>query len=144
TLFRSLDAGSPETGSYCCAGPMVAAADADLAGHGGGYAARALTGAGEAALLAQLERGRPVIFWATLRFNDVQFDPCGAYPLPGGGSHRVFHTLHCMVLCGADDTHFTVADPLNFNHRVERGRFIEIYRQLGRRAVVLVPDGETL
>ena len=139
-----LDDGSPETGYYCFAGPIVAAADAYLASHGGGYAARDLTGAGEAELLAQLERGRPVIFWATLRFNDVQFDPCGAYPLPGGGSHRVFHTLHCMVLCGADDTHFTVADPLNFNHRVERGRFIEIYRQLGRRAVVLVPDGEPL
>ena len=56
----------------------------------------------------------------------------------------MFHTLHCMALCGVDDTHFTVADPLDFNRRVERGRFIEIYRQLGRRAVVLVPDGETL
>ena len=95
------DDGSPETGYYCFAGPVVAAANAYLAAHGGGYTAHDLTGAGEDGLLRQLERGRPVIFWATLRFNDVQFDACGGYALPGGGYHRVFHTLHCMALCGA-------------------------------------------
>ena len=104
------DDGSPETGYYCFAGPVVAAANAYLAAHGGGYTAHDLTRRREDGLLRQLERGRPVIFWATLRFNDVQFDACGGYALPGGGYHRVFHTLHCMALCGADDTHFTVAD----------------------------------
>ena len=136
------DDGSPETGYYCFAGPVVAAANAYLAAHGGGYTAHDLTGAGEDGLLRQLERGRPVIFWATLRFNDVQFDACGGYALPGGGYHRVFHTLHCMALCGADDTHFTVADPLALNRRVPRARFMEVYRQLGSRAVVLAPAGE--
>lgn len=137
------DDGSPETGYYCFAGPVVAAANAYLAAHGGGYAARDLTGAEEACLLAQLANGRPVIFWASLRFNDIQFDPCGGYALPGGGYHRVFHTLHCMVLCGADSTHFTVADPLDLNRRVPRDRFMEVYRQLGRRAVVLEKTGGT-
>ena len=136
------DDGSPETGYYCFAGPVVAAANAYLAAHGGRYTAHDLTGAGEDGLLRQLERGRPVIFWATLRFNDVQFDACGGYALPGGGYHRVFHTLHCMALCGADDTHFTVADPLALNRRVPRARFMEVYRQLGSRAVVLAPAGE--
>ena len=31
------DDGSPETGYYCFAGPVVAAANAYLAAHGGGY-----------------------------------------------------------------------------------------------------------
>ena len=137
-----LDDGSPETGYYCFAGPIVATARAYLAAHGGGYTPQDLTGAEEADLVAQLEKGRPVIFWATLHFNDVQFDACGAYALPGGGEHRVFHTLHCMALCGADDTHFTVADPLALNRRVPRARFMEVYRQLGSRAVVLAPAGE--
>ena len=38
------DDGSPETGYYCFAGPVVAAANAYLAAHGGGYTAHDLTG----------------------------------------------------------------------------------------------------
>lgn len=132
--------GSPEEGYYCFAGPLVQAATAYLAAHGGGWRAVDLTGADETALRAELTAGRPVIFWATLHFNDVQFDPCGAYPLPGGRSHRVFHTLHCMVLCGMDDAFYYVADPLGYNRKVPRVRFMEVYRQLGSRAVVLRPD----
>lgn len=136
-----LDDGSPETGYYCFAGPIVEAAKSWLADHEGGALWRPLnlTGAEEGELTAQLERGRPVMIWASLRFEDIQFDPCGSYPLPGGREHRVFHQLHCMVLCGMDEENFYVADPLDFNRAVPRGRFMKIYRQLGRRAVVLVP-----
>lgn len=133
-----LDDASPETGYYCFAGPVVAAANRYLADHGGGYRAVDLTGAEEADLVEQLVAGRPVIFWATLHFEDVQHDPCGGYDLPGGRRHEVLHTLHCMVLCGADDECFTVADPLDFNRTVPRAQFMKIYRQLGRRAVVLM------
>ena len=45
-----LDDGSPETGYYCFAGPIVAAARAYLAAHGAGYTPQDLTGA---------EGGRP-------------------------------------------------------------------------------------
>ena len=138
------DDGSPETGYYCFAGPVVAAANAYLAAHGGGYTARDLTGSEEADLVAQLQKGRPVIFWASLHFEDILYDACGAYLLPDGRSHRVFHHLHCMVLCGASDSQFTVADPLDYNRTVAREQFMRVYRQLGRRAVVLVRDGETL
>ena len=133
-----LDDGSPETGYYCFAGPIAAAARRYLADHGGGWEPVDLTGAEEQTLVAQLEAGRPFLFWATLHFGDVQFDTCGAYPLPGGGEHRVFHTLHCMVCCGVDEECFTVTDPLDFNRRVPRARFMEVYRQLGSRALVLV------
>lgn len=133
--------GSPESGYYCFAGPIVAAARAYLAhcdGDAPRYLPSDLTGSEEAQLIAQLAAGRPVVFWASLDFGDIGYDPCGAYPLPGGGEHRVFHRLHCMTLCGVDDTHFTVADPLNINRRVPRAQFLRSYRQLGRRAVALV------
>ena len=135
-----LDDGSPETGYYCFAGPIVTAAQRYLADHGGGWRAVDLTGAEEDELVSQLAAGRPVIFWATLHFNDLQHDPCGSYALPNGRRHKVLHTLHCMVLCGADDENFIVADPLDFNRTVPRGTFMKIYRQLGRRAVAFVQD----
>ena len=99
-----------------------------------------LTGAEEAELASQLQAGNPVIFWATLHFGDIQHDPCGEYDLPGGRRHEVLHTLHCMVLCGMDDQNFVVADPLDFNRVVPRVQFMKIYRQLGRRAVVIKKD----
>ena len=136
------DGPCPDSGYYCFAGPIVAAANRYIADHGGGYTAVDLTGAEEEALAAQLEQGRPVIFWASLHFEDIQQDPCGSYPLPGGGEHKVFHQLHCMVLKGMDDGHFYIADPLDFNTAVPRGQFMKIYRQLGRRAIVLMPDGQ--
>lgn len=138
------DDGTPEEGYYCFAGPIVQAANTYLARHGGGYTAHDLTGAEEADLVAQLTKGRPVIFWASLHFDDIGFADVEPYSLAKGGVHRVFHTLHCMVLCGVSDSHFTVADPLDFNRTVPRDRFMRVYRQLGSRAVVFVKEGETL
>lgn len=90
-----LDDGSPETGYYCFAGPIVQAANAYLAVQGSSCRAYDLTGAEEAELASQLQAGNPVIFWATLHFGDIQHDPCGEYDLPGGRRHEVLHTLHC-------------------------------------------------
>lgn len=139
-LHSYLDDGSPETGYYCFAGPIVQAANAYLAVQGSRCRAYDLTGAEEAELASQLQAGNPVIFWATLHFGDIQHDPCGEYDLPGGRRHKVLHTLHCMVLCGMDDQNFVVADPLDFNRVVPRVQFMKIYRQLGRRAVVIKKD----
>lgn len=137
---------SPFCGFYCFAGPIVAAARAYLLSQGAQelYTPVDLTGAGEAELLEQLSLGRPVIFWASLRFEDILYDPRGGFPLPDGRYHRLFHHLHCMVLCGADDGYFTVADPLDLNRRVPRQRFLEVYRQLGQRAAVLIPTGVSI
>lgn len=139
-LHSYLDDGSPETGYYCFAGPIVQAANAYLAVQGSSCRAYDLTGAEEAELASQLQAGNPVIFWATLHFGDIQHDPCGEYDLPGGRRHEVLHTLHCMVLCGMDDQNFVVADPLDFNRVVPRVQLMKIYRQLGRRAVVIKKD----
>jgi uncharacterized protein YvpB len=139
-----LDDASPEAGYYCFAGPIVAAADAYLSAHGGGWHAQDLTGCEEPELIAQLQKGRPFLFWASLHFADIQYDACGSYALPDGGEHRVFHQLHCMVAKGADDASFFIADPLNFNTAVPRAQFMKIYRQLGSRAVVLLRDGDLL
>ena len=136
-----LEDDSPACGYYCFAGPIVAAATAYLADQEGSMRIRPadLTGAGEEELIACLQQGCPFLFWASLHFDDICFDPCGAYPLPGGREHRVFHQLHCMVCCGVDEEFFYLSDPLNFNTRVPRPQFMKIYRQLGSRAVTLVP-----
>ena len=133
------DCNDERTGYYCFAGPVVQAANAYLRDRNAPHRATDITGAGENTLISHLCEGRPVIFWASLHFEDIQFDPCGSYDLPDGRKHRVFHQLHCMVARGFDDEFFYIADPLNFNEKVQRSRFMRIYRQLGSRAVVICP-----
>ena len=107
-----LDDGSPETGYYCFAGPIVQAANAYLAVQGSRCRAYDLTGAEEAELASQLQAGNPVIFWATLHFGDIQHDPCGEYDLPGGRRHKVLHTLHSagLVLAVVSNSSVEVVD----------------------------------
>lgn len=142
---RDDDDTDPRTGYYCFAGPIVEAANRYLRDQSHpekpAYLAVDLTGAGEAELIRQLEEGRPFIFWASLHFEDIQFDKCGSYRLPDGREHRVFHQLHCMVCKGVDEDDFYIADPLDYNERVSRDRFMKIYRQLGSRAAALCTRG---
>jgi len=138
---REDDDTDPRTGYYCFAGPIVEAANRYLSDQSRSekpaYRAVDLTGADETELIRQLEEGRPFIFWASLHFEDIQFDKCGSYKLPDGREHRVFHQLHCMVCKGVDEEYFYIADPLDYNERVPRARFMKIYRQLGSRAAAL-------
>lgn len=98
-----------------------------------------ITGSGRNVLESHLLAGRPFIFWASLHFDDIGFDPRGGYELPGGRYHRLFRGLHCMVCKGMDDEFFYISDPLDFNEKVRKEQFMKIYRQLGSRAVVMIP-----
>ena len=135
-----LDDSSEECGYYCFAGPIVAAANKYIASHGGGYRAVDITGANEKMLRGQLKEGRPFIFWASLHFEDILYDDEHSFTLPDGREHRLFHHLHCMVCRGMDSDMYYIADPLDFNTAVPREQFMKIYRQLGSRAVVIVPE----
>lgn len=141
---------TPQCGFYCFAGPVVQAANSYISDcmASGKYAPAAdgqtavkavdITGAGQGELEAHLLAGRPFIFWASLHFDDIRFDPRGGFTLPDGRRHRLFNQLHCMVCKGMDDGYYYLADPLDFNERVPKERFMEVYRQLGQRAVVFL------
>ena len=138
--------GSPFCGFYCFAGPVAEAAnrymDDFLSVHElpdlKNIRAVDITGAEQKELENHLLEGRPFIFWASLHFEDIGFDPKGGYSLSDGRYHRLFHGLHCMVCRGMDDSFYYLADPLNYNEKVEKETFMRIYRQLGRRAVVFL------
>lgn len=132
-----LDDASPETGYYCFQGPIVSAANKYLQEHNSSLQAYSLHDLSEDDLEDLLISGYPFIFWASLRFNDIGFDPAPAWKLPEGRMHKAFHTLHCMVCKGCDDNYFYIADPLDLNKGVERKQFMKIYRQLGSRSVII-------
>ncbi|MCF0229736.1 MAG: C39 family peptidase [Parasporobacterium sp.] len=135
-----LDGNTPDTGYYCFAGPVMEAASRYIAAHpssGNVPQPKDLTGADENDLIEALRSGHPFVFWASLHFDDIQFDPAPSWTLSDGTVHKPFHMLHCMVCRGVDDEFFYIADPLDYNEKVPRAQFMKIFRQLGSRAVIL-------
>ena len=150
---------SEECGFYCFAGPVVDAANRYINDFFKGFEdleetarsltdraipvrvhARDITGADQEELEKLLMEGCPFIFWASLHFEDIQYDERGGYYLPDGRFHRLFHQLHCMVCRGMDAEHFYIADPLGYNDQISKKQFMKIFRQLGSRAVVMKPS----
>lgn len=90
-----LDDGSPETGYYCFAGPIVQAANAYLAVQGSSCRAYDLTGAEEAELASQLQAGNPVIFGQRCTLAISSTTPAVNTTCPVGGGTR------CCTPCTA-------------------------------------------
>lgn len=88
-------------------------------------------------LFYQLEKGRPVIVWASMGLKDVTMR---LYWTTDDGDEAWFASLeHCMVLTGYDYDEEIVyaADPLKGDMEYSIERFESVYEQLGRQAVIV-------
>lgn len=132
--------GNPATvsGWYCYEGPIAAAAELYLAGQGSTLTAKSVSGADEEELLSYLQAGTPVIVWATQQLADVRRSSY-LWTLPDGTVEHPYSGLHCMVLSGMDFEAgtCTLTDPIYGVWTAELERFMEIYNQMGSRAVVI-------
>lgn len=132
--------GDPSTaqGWYCYEGPIVEAAGRYLADQNSALTARSVTGADRQALLSNLQSGRPVIVWVTQNLADVRRSSY-LWTLPDGTVEHPYSGLHCVVLSGMDVNAgtCTLTDPIYGVQTVELARFMEIYEEMGSRAVVI-------
>lgn len=135
-------AGNPRSASngyYCFAGPIVTAANSYFNSVGMTNTAIDITGADEEQLIHQLDMGYPVIAWGTLSMGDAYTFAPNAWIIneDTGEQHIPFLNLHCVVLTGYDDEFFLMADPIRGNVAIRRSTFMNAYRQIGSRAVVI-------
>ncbi len=99
-----------------------------------------LTGTEFTDLFYQLEKGRPVVIWASMGLKDVTFELRWT---TADGDEAWFATLeHCMVLTGFDTEKGVVyaADPLKGNMEYSLERFQSVYDQMGKQAIVLYEE----
>lgn len=88
-------------------------------------------------LFYQIEKGRPVIVWASMGLMDVQMK---LQWTTADGDEAWFAELeHCMVLTGYDFDSGMVyaADPLKGSMEYSLERFEDVYNQMGKQAVIL-------
>ncbi|MBQ8298225.1 MAG: C39 family peptidase [Ruminococcus sp.] len=102
-----------------------------------GWTAKDLTGTDFQDLFYQIEKGRPVIVWASMGLKDVTMK---LRWITEDGDEAWFAELeHCMVLTGYDRAHGIVyaADPLEGSMTYSLEQFESVYEQLGKQAVIL-------
>ena len=121
---------------YCYSPVIVKCANGYLATQGTDRRAEDLTGSDFDQLLIELDRGNPVIFWATTYMNSPSYGSDWVI----NGRHYVRHwNLHCMVLTGYDTEQDLgyVADPLRGNVTYSLSRAKLRYEQIYSQAVVI-------
>jgi uncharacterized protein YvpB len=120
---------------YCFDKVIVDAANKYFKSNKVDKAAVSITGASLSRLKCELDKGNPVIFWATLNMDAPRFKT--AWVIPGYGSYTAFTNLHCLVLKGYDDKSVYIMDPINGEVKCDTDRFLSSYNSLGKRAVVI-------
>lgn len=91
-------------------------------------------------LYGEIEKGNPVIIWASVDMVDINTDG-DSWILKDGSKFNWTHKEHCLVLIGFDakeDT-VTLSDPWNPNGTVEypRATVQKVYEQMGKQALVI-------
>lgn len=132
-------AGDPAAGLgfYCFAQPVAQGANAYLAAQGSALRAADITGVTGQGLLQYLRGGDPVIVWITKDLSAPRTGGCTWLLADTGETYVPYVNLHCVVLAGWDGDTCTIADPLQGRRRVDAAAFLQCFRQMGSRAVVV-------
>lgn len=128
------------TGYGCYAPCICQAMRSALEAEGAGDAFEVVDETGRTAAelcAAYIDRGLPVVFWATLDFQPVP--GCDHWTLPNGRPFDWKLNEHCLLLVGYDDQHYWFNDPWH-NHGLcpqPKALVEECHRAQGMYAVAL-------
>lgn len=135
--FRKAFVGDPrDGGSYGCYAPVVVnTANKYLQTVGAGYTAVDITGSKFDALCGYIDKGTPVIVWAT---QDMREGRKSVTWNVEGKDLTWITPEHCMVLVGYSDNFVYIADPMYGDIRsYGKNTFINRYATLLSQAVII-------
>jgi uncharacterized protein YvpB len=101
-----------------------------------GYAAEKLI---EEDFVRLIDGGVPVIVWATMDMDSLNYRNPGEWVTPSGEEITWYSGSHTLLLCGYDDDAFYFMDPNDKEEIVAYGRalFMTRFRETGERAVIV-------
>jgi hypothetical protein len=103
------------------------------------YAAVDLTGTPTRELEEYLAAGVPLIVWTTTDGEAPRYMLELSWRMPNGKLHIPYGNLHVMLLTGYNETNYFFSDPLRGYVQISKSDFAARYRQMGSRAVALMP-----
>lgn len=135
------DATQAPGGWYCFEQPIIEAGNTWISENGGGAAMVSLSGMDRETLIDYAKAGVPVVAWVTLEYDTPNYLLDSAWILPDGTEYTPYSNLHCVVVTGFENGFFRIADPLSGWQFVKKDVFWQSFDAMGRRAVVVEPDG---
>lgn len=140
--FVSAYVGNPhtESGAGCFAPAIEKAANKFLDEAESERKAIDISGTSLEELYSYLANGIPVVVWNSMYMNELEkTEQTCVYE---GKTYYWYRKEHCVVLCGYDKENgiVIVNDPLEGIVERNAERFEEIYDQLGKMAVVILPE----
>lgn len=131
------DAASATNGWYCFETPIVEAGNAWIQQNGGGSRMESITGISQEDLDQYAQNGIPVIVWVTIGYAEPIYTDSFSWMLPNGTLYVPYNNLHCVVLAGAENGQYQIADPIYGWQAVSRDDFWNSFDAMGRRAVTI-------
>jgi len=123
------------TGWYCYAPVIVEAVNEYFEDNGyKEHMAVDITGCSFEDMKELVDEGTPVVFWGTLYFNQPYHSQ--KFTLPDGS--LPYSNLHCLVMTGYDNDYVYISDPLGLGSKVARDKFVNIFEEMGSRAVKII------
>lgn len=132
--------GNPEddTGWYCLEGAIMTAANRYLSEQGSSLRAKSVSGSDLEELKEYLRQGIPVMVWMTPGLQPFGYSSV-RWILPDGSTYKPYIGTHALVLTSIDEEKgiATFSDPARGKTTQKLSFFLNIYRQMGRRAVII-------
>lgn len=141
--FRKVFVGNPKnTHAFGCYSPAIVTAAEDYLedmGREDNYTVTELTGCGVDSLYSAVDKGYPVIVWATMSMSTPTRGASWTIKKTG---ERVTWVAgeHCLLLTGYDKNKVYMNDPLVGKVSYSRATFEKRFKSLGKQAVIIVPN----
>lgn len=104
------------------------------------HIAKDCTGSSAYQIREYIDRGYPVVCWATLRWRAIVYSSSFEYT---DGTHP-YSNLHCLVVSGyyTSNTvrYYRINDPIWGTYDIDEYTFERVYNAMGRRCVVIVDN----
>lgn len=134
--------GDPRSpGGWGCYAPVILKALNKISGQYNFYAYNLSGQLLEDLCSIYVNKGIPVIIWATVDMTD--YFEYRYWSTPEGSDVQYNNKLHCLLLVGYDENNYYFHDPMRKAYKgFSKSKVDEAYNLLGKQAVVIIKSGE--
>lgn len=127
-------------GYYCYAKPLVEAANAYLKDKGlqNKYYAVDETKMFPIKIKTYIDKNIPIVMWSTTDYGPLRKNGL-KWKMNNSQIHEAYSNSHCFLVTGYTPTSIIVMDPITGRQEINMFKFIKMYINTGRKAMVVIP-----
>lgn len=131
------DARQADKGWYCYEDAIIAAADLFFTRKHLENQVEKVSDLKQNDLDTLVKKGKPVMVWTTLDYSPITKSNRIQWLIGKGQSYTPNSNQHCVLIYGASDSDYFIADPISGWKTINKERFIKSFESLGSRAITV-------